>query len=123
MNIIHVSQSVLGVTSATPSTGGRFQISREPRGGNSAPGFSTDSGAEIVEAFMFRAPAYDGGDIHVLDQSEHRMIAFVKWKIARTEIGLPVLHRVNVFYDWQFAMIACDLLRQKKTRDAVEMRF
>ena len=51
------------------------------------------------------------------------MIAFVKWKVARTEIGLPVLQRANVFHDWQLAMIACDLLKQKKIRDAVEMRF
>ena len=87
------------------------------------PGFSTDSDAEIIEAFMFQAPAYDGGDIRVLDQSEQRMIAFVKWKVARTEIGLPVLQRANVFHDWHFAMIACDLLKQKKIRDAVEMRF
>ena len=122
MNIIHTSQSILDFTAATPSTNGRFQIYRESRGGNFVPGFSTDSDAEIIEAFMFQAPAYDGGDIRVLDQSEQRMIAFVKWKIARTEIGLPVLQRANVFHDWHFAMIACDLLKQKKIRDAVEMR-
>jgi hypothetical protein len=123
MNLIHASQSILDFTSATLSADGRFQIYREPRGGNFVPGFSTDSDAEIIEAFMFQAPAYDGGDIRVLDQSEQRMIAFVKWKIARTEIGLPVLERSNVFCDWHFAMIACDLLKQKEIRDAVEMRF
>ena len=110
-------------TPAKLSAVGRFQIYRESRGGNFVPGFSTDSDAEIIEAFMLQAPAYDGGDIRVLDQSEQRMIAFVKWKIVRTEIGLPVLHRANVFHDWQFAMIACDLLRQKKITDVVEMRF
>src|SRR4051812_32495224 len=121
MNIIHASQSVL--TLATSSTDGRFQIYRESRGGNFVPGFSSESDAEIIEAFMFQAPAFDGGDIRVLDQSEQRMIAFVKWKIARTEIGLPILQRANVFHDWHFAMIACDLLKQKKIHDAVEMRF
>lgn len=102
---------------------GRFQIYREARGGNFIPGFSTDSDVEAIEAFMFQAPSYDGGDIRVLDQSEQRMIAFVKWKVAKTEIGLPVLQRANVFHNWQFAMIACDLVRQKKVSDAVEMRF
>ena len=102
---------------------GRFQIYRESRGGSFVPGFSTDSDAEIIEAFMIQMPAYDGGDIRVLDQTEQRMVAFVKWKVARTEIGLPILHRANVFHDWHFAMIACDLLKQKKIRAAVEMRF
>ena len=110
-------------TPATLSAPGRFQIYRESRGGNFIPGFSTDSDVEVIEAFMFQAPVYDGGDIRVLDKSEQRMIAFVKWKIARTEIGLPVLQRAKVFHEWQFAMIACDLLKQKKIRDAVEMRF
>lgn len=116
-------QSAPEFTTAKLLPVGRFQIYRESRGGNFIPGFSTDSDVEVIEAFMFQVPAYDGGDIRVLDQSEQRMIAFVKWKIARTEIGLPVLHRANVFHDWHFAMIACDLLKQKKIRDAVEVRF
>jgi hypothetical protein len=118
-----ILQSTPALTSATRSAVGRFQIYRESRGGNFVPGFSTDLDVEAIEAFMFQAPAYDGGAIRVLDQSEQRMIAFVKWKVARTEIGLPVLQRANVFHDWHFAMIACDFLKQKKIRDAVEMRF
>ena len=118
-----ILQSAPAFTPAKLPAVGRFQIYRESRGGNFVPGFSSDSDAEIIEAFMFQAPAYDGGDIRVLDQSEQRMVAFVKWKIARTAIGLPVLQRANVFHDWQFAIIACDLLKQKKIRDAVEMRF
>ena len=119
----YVSQAMRASEPAKQSAVGRFQIYRESRSGNFVPGFSTDSEAEIIEAFMFQAPTYDCGDIRVFDQSEQRMVAFVKWKIARTEIGLPILHRANVFHDWHFAMIACDLLKQKKTRDAVEMRF
>ena len=118
-----VLQSDPALTPANTLPVGRFQIYRESRGGNFVPGFSTDSDAEIIEAFIFQAPAYDGGDIRVLDQSEQRMIAFVKWRVAKTEIGLPVLQRANVFHDWYFAMIACDFLKQKKNRDAVEMRF
>ena len=115
-------QSDPAFTSAKLSAVGRFQIYRESRNGNFIPDFSTDSDAEIIEAFMFQAPAYEGGDIRVLDQSEQRMIAFVKWKVARTEIGLPVLQRNNVFHDWHFALIACDLLKPNKIRDVVEMR-
>lgn len=118
-----ILQSAPAFTPAKIPAVGRFQIYRESRGGNFVPGFSTDSEAEIIEVFMFQAPAYDGGDIRVLDQSEQRMVAFVKWKVGRTEIGLPVLQRANVFHDWHFAMIACDFLKQKKIRDAVEMRF
>ena len=118
-----IPQLASAFTPAKSSAVGRFQIYRESRGGNFIPGFSTDSDVEAIEAFMFQSPAYDGGDIRVLDKSEQRMIAFVKWKIARTEIGLPVLQRAKVFHEWQFAMIACDLLKQKKIRDAVEMRF
>ena len=118
-----ILQSALAFAHAKHPATGRFQLYCESRGGNFVAGFSSDSDAEIIEAFMFQAPAYDGGDIRVLDQSERRMVAFVKWKIARTEIGLPVLQRPNVFHDWHFALIACDFLKQKKIRDAIEMRF
>lgn len=118
-----VPQSAPAFTPAIHSAVGRFQICRESRAGNYIPAFSSDSDTEAIEAFILHAPRYDGGGICVVDQSEQRMIAFVKWKIARTEIGLPVLQRSNVFQDWQYAMIACDLLRQNKICGAVEMQF
>jgi hypothetical protein len=116
-------QSAPAFTPAKLPAVGRFQIYRESRGGNFVPGFSTDSDAEIIEAIMFQLPVYDGGDIRVLDQSEQRMVAFVKWKVARTEIGLPVLQRANVFHDWHFALVACDLLKQNEIHDPVEVLF
>ena len=119
----YVSQAMHASEPAKQSAVGRFQLYRESCGGNFVPGFSIDSDAEAIEAFMLQAPAYEGGDIRILNQTEQRMVGFVKWKIARTEIGFPVLHRANVFHDRYFAMIACDLLKQMKTRDAVEMRF
>ena len=94
-----ILQSAPAFTRAKLPAVGCFQIYRESRGGNFVPGFSTDSDAEIIEAFVFQAPASEGGDIRVLDQSEQRMIAFVKWKVVRTEIGLPALQRANVFHD------------------------
>ena len=123
MNIIHASQYDLDFTSAIPSTDGRFQVYRESRGGNFSPGFSTDSDAEAIKAFMLQPPVYDGGDIRLLDRSEQRMVALVKWRIATNKIGVPVVRRVNVFHDWHFALIACDLLMQEKICAAVEMRF
>lgn len=116
-------QSALAFTPTKLSAVGRFQIQRESRGGNFIPGVSTDSETEVIEAFMLQAPVYDGGAIRVLDHFEQHIVASVKWTIARTEIGLPVLERANVFHDWHFAMIACDLLMQKKICDVVEMQF
>ncbi len=118
-----VTQSAPAFTLATISAVGRFRIYRESRDGNYIHAFSTDSDAEAIGVFVLHAPIYDGGGICVVDESEQRMIAFVKWKNASTEIGLPVLQRSNVFQDWQYAMIACDLLRQNKTYGAVEMQF
>ena len=79
------------------------------------PGFSTDSDTEAIEAFMLQSPVYEGGDIRVLDQTEQRLIAFVKWKIARNEIGLPVLQRSNVFHHWHFALLDCELPKQRQS--------
>ena len=118
-----ILQSAPAFTPSKLSAVGRFQIYRESRDGNYIPVFGTDSDTEAIEAFVVHVPMYDGGGICVVDQSEQRMIAFAKWKIARTEIGLAVLQRTNVFQDWQYAMIACDLLRQNKTYGAVEMQF
>lgn len=85
----------------------RFQIYRENINGTRVLVQVINSEAEAVEAFMRQAPVFDGGDIHLLDQHEQRMIAFVKWKMMTTEIGLSVLHRVNVFHDWHLALLAC----------------
>lgn len=123
MKTILIPQSAPSLVPTTLPTIGRFQIYLEYRSGSFIPGFHTDSDAEVIEVFMLQAPVYDGGEIRVLDRSEQRMVAFVKWRIARTELGLPVLHRSNVFHDWHLALIACDLLKQKQIRDEVEMRF
>ncbi len=118
-----VPQSTPAFTTATLSAVGCIQMYRESRDGNYIPAFGTDSDDKAIEAFIFHAPMYDVGGICGVDQSEQRMIPFVKWKNARTEIGPPVLQHSNVFQDWQYAMIACDLLRQNKICGAVEMQF
>ena len=70
---------------------------------------------------MLQAPAFDGGEIRLLDRDEQRMIAFVKWRMETTEIGLPVFHRENVFHDWHLALIACEVQKQSQMRTAVEL--
>jgi glycogen synthase len=70
---------------------------------------------------MRQAPAFEGGEIRLLDRNEQRMIAFVKWTLETTEIGLPVFHRENVFHDWHLALIACEVQKQLQMRTAVEL--
>jgi hypothetical protein len=98
----------------------RFQIYRENINGTRILVHVINSEAEAVEAFMRQAPVFDGGDIHLLDQHEQRMIAFVKWKMKTTEIGLPVLHRVNVFHDWHLALLACRNEKQESPGEIVQ---
>lgn len=106
---------------AKTAEGGRFQVYRQTRAGIYVLGCKTDSDAEAVEAFMRQAPAFEGGEIRLLDRNEERMIAFVKWRMETTEIGLPVFHRENVFHDWHLALIACEVQKQAKMRTAVEL--
>ena len=116
-----VPQTPPASTPAETPTVGRFQVYRQTRAGIYVLGFETDSDAEAVEAFMLQAPAFDGGEIRLLDRDEQRMIAFVKWKMETTEIGLPVFHRENVFHDWHLALIACEVQKQSQMRAAVEL--
>jgi glycogen synthase len=104
----------------TPAVG-RFQVFQQTRAGIYTLSFKTDSDAEAVETFMLQAPAFEGGEIRLLDRDGQRMIAFVKWTMEATEIGLPVFHRENVFHDWHLALIACGVQRQSQMRAAVEL--
>ena len=92
----------------------RFQIYRENSDGTRILVHVINSETEAVEAFMKQAPVFDGGDIHLYNQHEQRIIAFVKWKMMTTEIGLPVRHRINVFHDWHLALLA----RQNQNSDS-----
>lgn len=116
-----IPRTALASTPARISAVGRFQVYRQTRAGIYNLSFSTDSDAEAVEAFLLQAPAFEGGEIRLLDQIEQHMIAFVKWRIDTTEIGLPVFHRENVFHDWNLALLACQLQKQAQMRAAVEL--
>jgi glycogen synthase len=117
----HVPQISPASTSAKTPSVGRFQVVQQTRAGIYTLSFKTDSDAEAVEAFMLQAPAFEGGEIRLLDRNEQRMIAFVKWTMEATEIGLPVIHRQNVFHDWHLALIACEVQKQSQMRTAVEL--
>jgi hypothetical protein len=99
----------------------RYQISRQTRAGIYTADFDTDSADEAVEAFMRQMPAFEGGEMHLLDREELRKVALVKWKTDTTEIGLPVSLCQNVFHDWHLALIACAIQTQETVRDAVEL--
>ena len=98
----------------------RFQIYRENINGTRILVQFINSEAEAVEAFMRQAPVFEGGDIHLLDTHEQQIIAFVKWKMMTTEIGLPILHRVNVFHDWHLALLACQNEKQESPGEIVQ---
>ena len=121
MKLTHVPQTRPASTSERIPATGRFQVYRQTRVGIYTLCFQTDSDAEAVEAFMRQAPAFEGGEIRLLDRNEQRMIAFVKWTLETTEIGLPVFHRENVFHDWHLALIACEVQKQLQMRTAVEL--
>jgi len=70
---------------------------------------------------MLQASVFEGGEIRLLDRSDQRMVAFVKWKMDTTEIGLPIFHRQNVFHDWHLALIACAVQKQQEVGAAVEL--
>ena len=108
-------------TSAGASDVARYQIYRQTRAGIYLPGFKTDSVDEAVEAFMLQAPVFEGGEIRLLDRSDQRMVAFVKWKMDTTGIGIPIFHRQNVFHDWHLALIACAVQKRKLVQTEVEL--
>ena len=120
MKPTHASETVK-LTTANAAAVARYQIYQQTRASIYMPGFKTDSDVEAVEAFMLQAPAFDGGEIRLLDRNEERMIAFAKWRMEKTEIGLPVSYRENVFHDWHLALIAFEVQKQLQMRTAVEL--
>ena len=99
----------------------RFQIVVEY-----APGvfISTASAAtveEAVELFMKQAPGCETGEINLHDRFEHRVIGSVKWAMEPTENGLSVLHRQNIFCDWNTALVAL-AITERVPSDACALR-
>jgi hypothetical protein len=94
---------------------GRFQVIVEYAAGVCVSGAFTVSPEEAVEAFMVQAPGCEEGEISLFDRDDHRVVSSVKWKMNTTEIGLRILHRQNMYYDWQLALIACAIQGRKRT--------
>ena len=81
MKLTHVPQTRPASTSERIPATGRFQVYRQTRVGIYTLCFQTDSDAEAVEAFMRQAPAFEGGEIRLLDRNEQRMIAFLSHQL------------------------------------------
>ena len=114
-------RTLVAQTTLAKPAAARYQIYRQKCAGVYAADLETDSADEAVEAFMRQLPAFEGGEMYLLDHEEQRMVAFVKWKTDTTEIGFPVSLRQNVFHDWHLALIACAIQTQETVRDAVEL--
>lgn len=117
MNLELISETTPVPASGVPSIG-RFQIIVEYAAGVCIPAAVAQSPEEAVEAFMIQMPGCGEGEIALFDRVEQRVVAFVKWKTANTEIGFPTLYRVNVFHDWQLALLACQNKKQASPCEA-----
>jgi len=100
---------------------GRFLVIVESAVGVCVSGGFTDSPEEAVEAFITKVPGHEEGEITLFDRDEQRVVASVKWKMDTTELGLRVLHRLNVFYDWHLALIACEVQKRRAVQAAIEL--
>jgi hypothetical protein len=98
----------------------RFQIYRQGQAGNYSPGFSTNSAAEAVEAFLTESPAFEGGEMHLWNHREQRVCASVKWNISRTEFGFPVRQRANAFYDGLLDVIVRQIHEREAMRESIQ---
>jgi hypothetical protein len=99
----------------------RFQVIIEYAAGIYFPSAVAESSEEAVEAFMVQVPAYEEGEISLIDREEQRLVASVKWKVGETEIGLRAPHRINVFHDWHLALIAVEVQKRRFIQAAVEL--
>jgi hypothetical protein len=88
----------------------RYQIYRQSRAGNYHPAFGTDSASEVVEAFLAAKLGFEGGALHLWDRREQRSSASVHWGMAKTEFGLDVSRRTNVFHDAVLGTMAREVL-------------
>ncbi|WP_404423726.1 hypothetical protein [Nibricoccus sp. IMCC34717] len=63
------------------------------------------AGAGRFQILVEYAPGCEAGEIALFDRNERRVIGSVKWKVEPTENGLRVLHRHNLFCDWNTALV------------------
>lgn len=88
----------------------RFQVIVEYAAGVCVATAVAESADEAVQAFLSQSPGCQEGEIALFDRTEQRIVASVKWVMCRTEIGLSVMTRRNVFNEWHLALIAWDFL-------------
>jgi hypothetical protein len=102
-------------------TSGRFLVIVEYAAGVCVTTAVAESAEGAVKAFSIQGPACAEGEISLFDRSQQRVVASVKWKMSGTEIGLPVPHRLNVFYEWYLALIALELQRRRAVPTSIEL--
>lgn len=118
---LELSSEIVPISTPVTRRAGRFQVITESAAGVCISGGFTDSPEEAVEAFITKAPGHEGGEVTLFDRDEQRLVASVKWKMGVTEIGLPVLHRHNVFHDWYLALIALEVQERRSVAAVVEL--
>lgn len=101
----------------------RYQIHGQNSTGLFLPGFRTDSAPEAVEAFLNKAPAFDGGGVRLLDHRDQCMVTSVEWKTVKRDFGFPVHHRTNRLQDAMIeqlgnAVQAREVLREELRHEA-----
>jgi hypothetical protein len=115
---LELTSEILPIDAPSIGRAKRFQVIVEYAAGVFAPSAVAESAEEAVEAFMVQAPGCEEGELSLFDRTEQFVVASVKWKIGVTEIGLPVLHRQNVFHDWHLALIACEVQKRRAVQQA-----
>lgn len=114
------SKHVLSPANVETSAVARYQIYRQARTGAYQAEFKTDSAAEVVEAFLHQAPAFDGGEIRIWNHREQRVSAAVVWRTEKTDFGFPVHHRTNEFHDRLLGVIARQLQEREALRETIQ---
>ena len=117
-------ERTIGVVPTSTSgirSSGRFLVIVEYVAGACVTTAVAESAEGAVEAFLIQWPACEEGEISLFDRSEQRVVASVKWKVSGTEIGLPVPHRQNIFYEWYLALIALEVQRRSAVQTSIEL--
>ena len=99
----------------------RFQVIIEYAAGAYLQSAVADSPEEAVETFLAQPPGCEQSDIILFDRDAQRVVAFVKWKMGKTEIGLSVPRRENIYYDWRLAIVAMETLKTRVIAVAAEL--
>jgi hypothetical protein len=92
----------------------QFEIHQECYSGFYVTTFRAQSVQAALDAFLEQRPAFEGGDVRVLDRYDNRILASVEWHMGNTDFGFAVYLRVNRFSDWIIEQLAHEVLARQK---------